>query len=381
MSDASQQQIPIFDGHNDTVLSLRGTGRSFFSRTDQGHIDLPRARAGGLAGGIFAVFVPSPGQSINRNDPGAAADVAAAQAARSAAPEEQPGQAQLDAASQGETSVIPPPPGLTNEYAVNFAMAELARLFQIETQSNGEVKIVRSASELRTCVANGTFAIQLHFEGAEAIDTDLNALEVFHAAGLRSLGIVWSRSNAFAHGVPFGVGSPDTGPGLTDTGKELVRACNRLRIMLDLSHLNEKGFWDVAGLSDAPLVCSHSNVHAISGSTRNLTAKQLDAIKASDGLVGLNFHVGFLRPDGERDPNTPLEVMADHLDGLVDKLGIDNVGLGSDFDGATMPAAIGDVTGLPALMETLRGRGYDAAALRKIGHENWIAVLERTWGA
>ena len=381
MSEASQRQIPIFDGHNDTVLSLRGTGRSFFERADQGHIDLPRARLGGLAGGIFAVFVPGPRQDISRDDPGAAADAAVARAVESAAPEEKPGQAQRDAASQGETSVIPPPPGLTQEYALGFAMTEVARLLRIEAQSRGDVKIVRTAAELRRCIEDGTFAIQIHFEGAEAIDPDLAALDVFHAAGLRSLGIVWSRSNAFGHGVPFGVGSPDTGPGLTDAGKELVRACNRLGIMLDMSHLNEQGFWDVASISNAPLVCSHSNVHAISGATRNLTAKQLDAIKASNGLVGLNFHVGFLRPDGERDPNTPLEVMADHLDGLVERLGIDNVGLGSDFDGATMPAAIGDVTGLPVLIETLRGRGYDDAALRKIGHENWIAVLERTWGS
>ncbi|MGI8644659.1 MAG: dipeptidase, partial [Thermomicrobiales bacterium] len=215
MSDASQQHVSIFDGHNDTVLSLRGTGRSFFNHTDQGHIDLPRARAGGLAGGIFAVFVPAPRQAVSSADPGAAADLAAAQAVQSAAPEEKPGQAQQDAASQGETSVIPPPPGLTHEYALTFAMTEFARLFQIEAQSGGEVTIVRSARELRECIANGTFAMQLHFEGAEAIDTDLNALAVFHAAGLRSLGIVWSRSNAFGHGVPFGVGSPDTGPGLT----------------------------------------------------------------------------------------------------------------------------------------------------------------------
>src|SRR5207248_7858657 len=138
----------------------------------------------------------------------------------------------------------------------------------------------------------GTFAAILHFEGAEAIDADLNALEVFYQAGLRSIGIVWSRPNDFAQGVPFREGtSPDTGPGLTDAGRELVRACNRLGIMLDLSHLNEQGFWDVARLSEAPLVATHSNVHAITPSTRNLTDDQLKAIKDSEGIVGLNFGV------------------------------------------------------------------------------------------
>jgi membrane dipeptidase len=381
VTEAETGNIPVFDGHNDTVLSLRGTGRSFFARTDEGHIDLPRARSGGLAGGIFAVFVPGPEQEISRDDPGAAADVAVAEAVKEAAPEETPSDAEQDAAAQGDAGVIPPPPGLTYEYALTFAISEVARLLQIEAQSHGDVKIVRTAAELRRCIAGGTFAIQLHFEGAEAIDTDLVALEVFHAAGLRSLGITWSRSNAFGHGVPFGMDSPDTGPGLSDAGKDLVRACNRLRIMLDLSHLNEKGFWDVARISDAPLVASHSNAHTLSGATRNLTDKQLAAIRESNGLVGLNFHVGFLREDGARDVNMPLDLMANHVDYLVEHLGIDGVGLGSDFDGATMPAALGDVTGFPALMETLRGRGYDDAALHKIGHENWVRVLERTWGS
>src|SRR5690606_31073650 len=124
----------------------------------------------------------------------------------------------------------------------------------------------------REAMQNGAVAAIFHIEGAEAIDTDLATLDVLHAAGLRSLGIVWSRSNAFGHGVPFRFpATPDIGPGLTDAGKDLVKACNRLKILVDLSHLNEKGFRDVAAISDAPLVASHSNVHAICEHARNLT--------------------------------------------------------------------------------------------------------------
>jgi membrane dipeptidase len=152
------------------------------------------------------------------------------------------------------------------------------------------------------CLADGTFAMIFHIEGAEAIDPDLNALETLYQAGLRSIGIVWSRRNLFASGVPFVFpSSPDTGPGLTDAGKRLVKACNELGILIDLSHLNEKGFWDVAKLSDAPLVATHSGAHALSAASRNLTDKQLDAIRASGGMVGVNFHVGFLRADGGRN--------------------------------------------------------------------------------
>jgi membrane dipeptidase len=234
---------------------------------------------------------------------------------------------------------------------------------------------------LRECLADGTFAIELHFEGAEAVDPDFDALEVYHRAGLRSLGITWSRPNRFAHGVPFQFpASPDTGPGLTDLGKALVRACNQLRIAIDLSHLNEAGFWDVAALSDAPLVATHSNAHRLCASTRNLTDRQLDAIRDSDGLVGLNFNTGFLHPEGSRDSALDLNVMVDHLDFLIERLGDDNVGLGSDFDGATMPDGIRDVSLLPNLIEAMRARGYDDALIRKIAYENWLRVLETTWG-
>jgi membrane dipeptidase len=255
-------------------------------------------------------------------------------------------------------------------------------LQQLEAQSQGQVKIIRTAEDIATCVRDGVFAALFHIEGAEEIDPDLHALYVFHQAGLRSIGPVWSRPNAFGHGVPFKFNhSPDTGPGLTEAGKNLVRACNRLRIMLDVSHLNERGFWDLAGLTDAPIVATHSNVHAISPATRNLTDKQLDAIKESDGMVGLNFHVGFIRPDGAINPDTPLADFVRHIDYLVERLGIDRVGFGSDFDGAVMPKAIANAAALPNLIEALRTCGYDEPSLRKVAHENWIRVLQKTWGA
>jgi membrane dipeptidase len=220
----------------------------------------------------------------------------------------------------------------------------------------------------------------LHFEGAEAIDPHLGALETFYNAGLRSLGIVWSRPNAFAEGVPFAFPrSPDTGPGLTDAGCALVRACNELGIMIDLSHINEQGFRDVAKLSNAPLVATHSNAHALCPSTRNLTDWQLDAIRDSGGIVGLNFGVCFLRDDGGDDPEVPIEVMAQQIDYLVDRMGIAHVGFGSDFDGVTIPLEMGDVAGMPKLIGALRARGYDDEALRMIAHENWVRVLSETW--
>ena len=206
-------------------------------------------------------------------------------------------------------------------------------------------------------------------------------LDVLYAAGLRSLGPVWSRSNAFGHGVPFRCpSSPDTGPGLTDLGKELIRACNRLRILIDLSHLNERGFWDVAAISNAPLVATHSNAHALSPHSRNLTDKQLAAIRETGGMVGVNFATSFLRPDGRQDADTPIELVVEHLEHMLKHVGEDGVGFGSDFDGAKIPAGIGNAAGLQNLVEVMRTRGYGEPLIEKLCFRNWLRVLGQTWG-
>lgn len=356
----SDQRFPvIFDGHNDTVLSLTGTGRSFLKRSTEGHIDLPRAQKGGLGGGFFAIFLRDPELPIEPADPD---DVA---------------QQAIDRYS--DISTRPPMMGL--DHALPQAMHMAAALFRMERESQGAVKIVRTARELQECLDNGVFAMLLHLEGAEPLDEQGDNLEVFYAAGFRSLGLTWSRKNIFCEGVPFAFpSSPDLGPGLTDAGKRLVKHCNELGVMIDLSHITEKGFWDVQKLSTKPLVCTHSNAHVISQSPRNLTDKQLDAVRDSGGVVGLNFHVGFLRPDGARDADMPLSVMVDHIEHLVERLGIDGVALGSDFDGATMPKQLKDATGLPKLMAALQKAGYDDESLRKIAHANWVRVLRETWG-
>lgn len=364
MVSAAPSGIPIFDGHNDTVLSIglrrsgSGSPRTFFERSDRGHIDLPRARAGGLGGGFFAVFTPS-------------------DTTRTA---QMPG---TDKPKTGEKAsyAMPVAPRVEQSTALKITVDLTGHLMRWERESNGEVKIVRSVDELAQCLTDGTFAMIFHIEGAEAIDAELNALEVLYQAGLRSLGITWSRPNIFATGVPFAFpSSPDVGPGLTDAGKALVAACNRMGILIDMSHLNEKGFWDIAKLSDAPLVATHSGVHALCQSARNLTDRQLDAVRDSGGIVGVNFHVGFLRADGQRDgESTSLTEIVRHLDYMVERMGIEHVALGSDFDGAIMPGDLGDAAGLPKLVEALTAAGYDESAVRQIAYGNWLRVLDATW--
>ncbi|WP_199258453.1 dipeptidase [Paracoccus binzhouensis] len=348
--------IPVFDGHNDFLQRMVAAGpgrdRLWLEGDGSGHLDLPRMRAGGFAGGFFAIWTPSP--------PG-------------------PDDALAAMLKKNPPFALPLPPEVPAVEALPHALAQAGQLMAMAR--TGTLAICRSAAEIRAAMAAGRIAAILHVEGAEPIP-DLDALHLWHAMGLRSLGPVWSRPTRYGHGVPFAFPSPpDTGPGLTDAGKELVKECNRLRIMLDLSHLNEKGFDDVARLSDAPLVASHSCAHAVAPSSRNLTDRQLRVIAGSGGLVGLNFAVGFLHPEGRREPMRGFEIMLRHLDHLLSLLGEDGVALGSDFDGADMPEDLADAAALPDLIEAMLAHGYGRALVEKIAWRNWLSVLERTWGA
>lgn len=344
----------VFDGHNDVLLRLWSHAKDgsdpvaeFANGTTAGHIDAIRSKAGGLAGGLCAIYVPS--GDLVFADP----DVNGHYATPLAAP-------------------LDPLPSL----AIATEMAAIA----LRLDRAGAWRLCRTVKDIRKAMASGVFAAVMHIEGCEAIGTDLAALDVFYAAGLRSLGPVWSRHNIFGHGVPFAFpSSPDTAPGLTEAGFALVRACNRLGIVIDLAHITEKGFWDVAETSDQPLVASHSNAHALTPVARNLTDRQLDAIRERRGLVGVNYATAMLRPDGRSDADTPLSDMIRHIDYLVNRVGIDCVALGSDFDGATIPEEIGDASGNQRLIAALRQAGYGAEDLTKMASENWLRILASAW--
>jgi membrane dipeptidase len=155
--------------------------------------------------------------------------------------------------------------------------------------------------------------------------------------------------------------------------------CNELGVMVDLSHLNEKGFWDVVSLSQAPIVASHSGVWKLCRSPRNLTDEQLRAIGDSGGIVGVNFARAFLRKDGWGEKRTGVTEIAKHVEYIAEKIGVDHVGFGSDFDGTQIPQDMKDASGLPLLMDALRDRGFKGRDLKKIAHGNWLRVLRDTW--
>lgn len=351
--------VPVFDGHNDLVLMIAAAGgkrdRLWLQGEGAGHLDLPRMLSSGFAGGFFAVYIPS-----NEHE-----DLAALEQMMDRPPYD-----------------FPLPAPIDHKTAQPVAVEMLGHLLWMERVSGGRFRWCRTAGEIRAAMAEGVVAGVIHFEGAEPIGPDLDALHLFHAMGLRSLGPVWSRPTIFGHGVPFRFPSTgDTGPGLTDLGKALVKECNALRIMLDLSHLNEAGFWEVAKLSDAPLVATHSNAYEVCTSSRNLTDRQLRAIGETGGMAGLNFATCFLRPDGRDSTDMTLDPVKRHIEHMLKIAGEDHVGLGSDYDGASTPKDIGGVEGLPVLIQAMREMGLGATLIDKIAHGNWIRLLERVWGA
>jgi membrane dipeptidase len=338
---------PVFDGHND---ALTREDYALFARgRPDGHLDLPKMRAGGIRGGIFAIFTPSRG---DRKRP---------------LPRD-------DGVIEFEYSRP-----VSHARASAHATAAAGRLLSLERE--GHLRIARRIVDIDEALAgDGPPAAVLHLEGAEAVDPGLEALDLWYSAGLRSLGPVWSRRNDFAHGVPFiSPSSPDVGPGLTAAGKALVSRCAQLGIVVDLSHLNEAGFWDVARLEPGPLVASHSAAHALCAASRNLTDAQLDEIGSSGGLVGIVFGCSFVRSDFAEVQDTPLEQIADHVRYVADRIGVEHVGLGSDFDGTVIPRAIADAGRMPDLLEVIGKAGFDDSELAAIAGENWRRVLAAWW--
>jgi len=323
--------IPVFDGHNDVLLEER----SFAEDSDDGHLDLARARAGGFAGGFFAIFTPHP-DGYERSD---------------------------------RTSDREPEPPVGHEEAVAYTFRSMRKLLDLERA--GAVRVARAPADLEL---DQTVLAVMHIEGAEAVDAELELLPALHAFGLRSLGLTWSRPNAFGHGVPFAKPStPDTGPGLTEAGRALVRACDELGVLIDLAHLNERGFWDAAAVTRNPLVATHACSNALVPSARNLTDRQLDAVGDSGGVVGVCFHyedVGPHRTD-----------IARHADYIATRIGPEHVALGSDFDGCELPKGLRGAQDLPLILDDLRELGWGEPELRLLAHENFLRVLRQVQNA
>jgi len=342
----------IFDGHNDLLTRLWLSSaddpvHDFIYGTLPGHLDLKRCRRARWMGGLFSIFLPSYAY-VKNNHPDKLAN--------------------------------PQNTDFTPQEIVDICCTQLQLAQALQAQSDGQIQICTSVAQIKACQQNQQLAIVLHLEGAEFLAIQPELLDTFYAAGLRSIGPLWNRKSLFGDGLNASFPhSPDTGSGLTEAGKDLILACRDKHMLIDVSHMNERAFWDTLEIADQPIVATHSNAHALCAQARNLTDQQLAGIKQSGGLVGVNFDVAFIRADGQRNTQTSLDVIVDHLAYLIDHLGEDHVGFGSDFDGCLLPDELSDISQISKLIERMQQRHFSDALIEKITSKNWFRVLGEIW--
>ncbi|ENX45516.1 hypothetical protein F886_02297 [Acinetobacter sp. NIPH 542] len=344
--------IPVFDGHNDALTRLwlsdhADPVHAFIHERLAGHLDLKRCQQAGFMGGMFAIFLP-PYSYVQQHHPNKLFDQNASD--------------------------------FTQQQIEQICLEQLDLAHQL-AQHSKNIKICTSVQNIQDCLVEQKLAIVLHMEGAEALQQNPDLLDVFYERGLRSIGPLWNRPSRFGHGLnakfPH---SPDTGAGLTSDGKDFIKRCADKKMVIDVSHMNEQAFWNTVDILQQPIVATHSNAHALCPQARNLTDSQLKAIRESKGMVGVNFDVAFLRSDGQRNADTLIDVILEHLEYLMDHLGEEHVGFGSDFDGALIGAELEDVTGLHRLIERMQQRGYSKTLIENICLNNWVRVVDRILG-
>jgi membrane dipeptidase len=318
------QDSIVFDAHCDTLQEVLAGKRRLGERSEEGHADLPRLREGGVTAQIFAFFV-SP------------------------------------------------------NYFPMGAARQALRLLDVFYQELGEnadqLSLATSASDIERAKAEGKVAGILSLEGAEALEGDLRVLRAFYKLGVRNIGLTWNLRNAAADGVD----ETRSSSGLTNFGVQLVQEMNRLEIMVDISHLSPTGVRDVFLVSEAPVIASHSNAYALCPHRRNLTDEQLEGVASKGGVVGVTFVPNFITEDGNQ---ATLKGLLDHIDYMVKTMGVDHVGLGSDFDGFFNSNVRGleDVTHLPKLTAGLVERGYGEEDVKKILGGNFMRVFREVVG-
>ncbi|MCR9122769.1 MAG: dipeptidase [Phyllobacteriaceae bacterium] len=347
----------IFDGHNDLLYRLWETadhdGGAFLSSDGHGHIDLARARSGGFAGGLFAVFADNPEFEQALASTGALA------------------------APLSMDDIAP----ISQAHASTVCRAQIAIAHRMSASRPDALRLCMSAGRIGQAMADGAVACVLHVEGLEMVDDPATQLPGLYDLGVRSVGPVWSRPNRFGHGVPFRYpADPDTGPGLTPAGFDLVDACEQMGILVDVAHMNAAGVADVASVAKKPFVSSHAGVHAICPASRNHTDDQLRTIANSGGLVGIVLNTDFIRSDGRADPDTHLSMFVDHIRHAIDLAGTEAVALGSDFDGGPVANDLPDCGALPALVRQMEVDGLNATDIEAVCHGNWLRVLKETIG-
>jgi membrane dipeptidase len=353
----------VVDTHDDTTQRFLDGKFDLGPRSTTGSIDIPRMREGNLGAIFFSIWMPSK---------------------------------------------------ITGPEAVDRALIQIDAVREQVRKHSSDLVLATTAAEIRDAQKQGKIAALLGVEGGHMINSDLGVLRSFAALGVRYMTLTHSGNDEWADS------STDKAVhnGLTDFGRDVVREMNRLGVMVDISHVSDKTFYDALEASKAPLIASHSSCRAICDAPRNMTDQMMKDLAAKGGVVQINYHVGFLsqefrnaeKADPEVNKAISAEVMKrcaenegcqliegdritreyveqgklprvefskiiEHIDHAVKVAGIDHVGLGSDFDGANMPYGMEDATKLPKITEALLQKGYSEGDVKKILGENTLRVM------
>ena len=308
--------VPIFDAHCDALMTASEQGRVIWQQSQEGQWDFPRMGMGGVACQVLALR------------------------------------------STREKGISP----------LNQVLIGIADLYRA-LKEYPEAFLIRDGDDWGR-LRGGNLGVVLALEGCDALEGRPEPLEVLYALGVRCLSLTWNLRNELADGV----GDETSGGGLTRLGRQVVREAARLGMVLDVSHLSTRGFWDAMGMDDGVWVATHSNCRALMDHPRNLTDDQIKAIASRGGVVGINFYPPFLTVA----PQATIDDVVRHILHVVELVGPEHVGLGSDFDGIdAAPVGLEDATRMPQLVQALGEAGLSLEELRLILWENWLRVFQR----
>jgi membrane dipeptidase len=326
----------VVDTHNDTILHLINsppfisspnrpiaTRRILGERSDQGQIDIPRIQEGGVNCLFFAMYV-------------------------------------------------------NPQYKARLLrLVQMLDAFQLEIENNNEtIEITRSYNEIMKTIEKGKIAAVITVEGGEPLMGKIESLRTIYRLGVRSLTLTHFPRNMLGDG-----SGADSGSHLTEFGKNVVHEMNMLGMIVDISHLNETGFWDVMDITKDPVLATHSNCKALCSHHRNLTDAQIKALAEKGGVINLSFCAGFIKDNVDFDTDAVKQVTIldwlDHLDHAVELVGTDHVGIGSDLDGGCGFPDLNDVTRFPRLTEGMISRGYSDQDIGKILGSNNLRVIKQ----
>lgn len=301
----------------------------------------------------------------------------------------------------------------------SWANREIDTLYAVAKRNPGKIEIVPNYAALKKAVRKEKIAALFGVEGGHMIEDDLNKLDSLYNRGVRYMTLTWNNSTSWASSAMDETklkNNPTAKLGLNDFGKQVVKRMNQLGMMVDLSHVGEKTFWDAIQTTTKPVLVSHSNAYTLCPVFRNLKDEQIDAVGKNGGVIQLNFYSAFIDSSFKNRENIflqnkqaeikeliangmqkeyaqamvvekykdeslaiqpPMSMLLDHLDYIVNRIGVDHVGMGSDFDGiSASPRELTDVTSYPLITKALLEKGYSKKEVTKILGGNLLRVMK-----